>query len=187
MRCVAGHGTPDDLSQMPKLLTPRMRRLEAREWIPLPLKEVHAFFSEAQNLEKITPPEVGFTILSPLPIVMRVGALIQYRVKLFGFPMRWSSEITEWNPPHDFTDEQVRGPYAVWSHTHSFREENGGTLLSDSVKYAVPFSWLPGVALVERFFVRPELRRIFEYRKVALRQHFTLKDSDEHHGSLIFS
>jgi ligand-binding SRPBCC domain-containing protein len=187
MRCVAGRGKPNDTTEMPELLTPRMLYLEAREWIPLPLKEVHAFFSEAQNLEKITPPEVGFTILSALPIVMRAGALIEYRVKLFGVPMRWSSKITEWNPPHDFTDEQVRGPYAVWLHTHSFREENGGTLLLDSVKYAVPFSWLPGVALVERFLVRPELKRIFEYRKVALRQHFSLKDSDLPHGSLIFS
>ncbi len=186
MRCVEGLGA-HNFFQMAELKNCSMRTLEAKEWLPLPLKAVHAFFSEAQNLEKITPPEIGFTILSPLPIVMQVGALIEYHVRLHGLPMRWSSKITGWNPPYDFTDEQVRGPYAVWRHTHAFREENGGTLLFDFVKYAVPFSWLPGMALVERFLVRPELKRIFEYRKVALHQHFSLKDVDVRHGSLVFS
>ena len=155
-------------------MKPKIRSLEAREWVPLPLNSVHAFFSEAQNLEKITPPEVGFRIVSPLPIVMKVGALIEYRIRLHGFVMRWSSEITEWNPPHSFTDEQTKGPYAFWRHTHSFRQEDGGTWIADSVRYAVPFSGWPGVGLVERFFVKPELRRIFAYRKVALREHFGL-------------
>ena len=165
----------------------KLRSLEAEQWVPLPLLEVHSFFSEARNLEKVTPPEVGFRILSPMPIVMQVGAKIEYLVRLHGVPMRWSSLITQWNPPHDFTDEQLRGPYAVWRHTHSFSEENGGTLLKDSVRYAVPFSGLPGVRLVERFFVEPELRRIFQYRKIALREHFNFKEEQMRPGKLVLS
>ncbi|MEI6873165.1 MAG: SRPBCC family protein [Verrucomicrobiota bacterium] len=165
----------------------KMRSLEAEQWVPLPLKDVHAFFSEAQNLEKVTPPEVGFRILSPLPIVMKVGAQIEYLIRLNGVPMRWSSKITEWNPPHDFTDEQVRGPYAVWRHTHAFKEENEGTLITDSVQYAVPFSGWPGVRFVERFLVEPQLRKIFAYRKVALSEHFNLKEEQMRPGKLVLS
>ena len=157
-------------------MRPKVRSIHEEQWLPLPLADVFSFFSDAQNLEKVTPDSVGFRILTRLPLVMKEGLTIDYEIRLHGIPMRWSSLITEWNPPEHFTDVQVKGPYAIWRHKHSFKELNGGTLAIDDVQYAVPLSWLPGVSLVEHFFVKPELRRIFAYRKRALRKHFNLPD-----------
>jgi len=149
-------------------------KIRWEQWIPVALPEVFSFFSDAQNLEKVTPPWVGFRILTPLPIQMAVGTLIDYEVKLRGIPMHWRSEITEWDPPRSFADRQLKGPYAFWLHTHSFAEKDNGTLVTDDVEYAPPLSWVPGASLVNRWFVRPELNRIFEHRKAALRSHFGL-------------
>ena len=154
----------------------KIRYLTRQQWVPLPLAEVFSFFSDPKNLEKITPPSVGFRILNTTPIVMSVGLRIDYKIRMKGISMRWCSEITEWDPPHHFSDTQVRGPYAQWHHRHIFKEENNGTIIIDEVQYAVPFSWLPGVGLIERFFVEPELNRIFSYRSHALKLHFNLGD-----------
>jgi len=156
-----------------------IRSLHQEQWVAVPLAQVFDFFSNAENLEKVTPPWVGFRILTECPIVMRPGTVIDYEVKIHRIPMRWRSEITEWEPPHYFSDVQLKGPYARWNHRHSFRESNGGTLVVDDVEYALPFSWVPGTGLVERFFVKPELDRIFAHRRSALRTQFGLPPEEK--------
>ncbi len=141
----------------------RTRRLFRSTHIDRPLDEVFEFFADAGNLEALTPPWLSFEILTPRPLTMAVGTLIDYRIRLRGLPMRWRSEITVWEPPHRFVDEQLRGPYRRWSHLHRFRERDGGTDVIDDVEYAV---W--GGALIERVFVRRDLRRIFDYRQQRL-------------------
>lgn len=137
-------------------------------WLPQPPDEVFPFFADASNLERLTPPSLRFLILTPPPIEMAVGTLIDYRIRLRGIPMRWQSEITAWEPPHRFVDEQRRGPYRLWVHEHTFTPQNGGTLAGDIVQYAV----LGGV-VVQRLLVASELRRIFDYRNAALRDLFS--------------
>jgi ligand-binding SRPBCC domain-containing protein len=136
-------------------------------WVPRPIAGVFEFFADAQNLEKITPDWIKFSILSPCPIEMRVGALIQYRLKVRGFPLRWLTEITAWEPPYRFVDEQRRGPYRLWVHEHRFSSSNGGTLMTDDVTYAV---W--GGALIDRLFVRSDVKRIFDFRHEKIKEMF---------------
>lgn len=147
--------------------------------MPVALKEVFAFFSNPENLPKITPPWVGFKILTPTPIVMGFGTLIDYEVRLHHIPFRWRSKITEWKPPYQFADLQLKGPYSYWHHVHSFAESKGGTLVTDDIDYAVPFSGMPGAGFVEHHFVKPELERIFAHRSAALRLEFGLELTDE--------
>ena len=137
-------------------------------WLPQPPAEVFPFFADASNLERLTPPSLRFRVLTPPPIEMAVGTLIDYRIRLRGIPMRWQSEITEWQPPYRFVDEQRRGPYRQWIHEHTFTAQDGGTLAVDIVQYAV----LGGVT-IQRLFVAPELRRIFDYRNATLENYFS--------------
>ena len=137
--------------------------LEVEQSFPLPREEVFRFFANAHNLEAITPPWLRFRILTPPPVDMRQGALIDYTLRLRGLPVRWTSEITEWEPPYRFVDEQRRGPYRRWTHEHTFVEQNGATLVCDRVDYAVP-----GGRLVNRLLVERDLARIFAYRRTAL-------------------
>lgn len=136
-------------------------------WLPSPLSVVYPFFAAAENLEVLTPPFLNFHILTPKPIHMAVGTRIQYQLKLHGIPIHWESEITGWDPPHFFSDDQIRGPYRHWHHEHSFEERDGGTLVRDKVEYAVP-----GGSLINRFFVASDLRRIFDYRTATLKKLF---------------
>ena len=136
-------------------------------WVPRPLSEVFPFFSEAKNLEQLTPDWLNFQILSPLPIEMRVGALIDYRIRLYKVPMRWRTLISAWEPPHRFVDEQLRGPYSIWWHEHTFVEKDGGTLLADRVRYQAPLWFLSHPLMVNR-----QLQRIFEYRTDVIRRLF---------------
>ena len=145
---------------------------EAEQWLPAPRERVFEFFSDAQNLEVITPPWLNFRILTPLPIVMRPGALIDYRLRLHGLPLRWRTLISAWQPPVRFVDEQVRGPYRQWVHTHTFAEQDGGTLCRDRVEYRVP-----GGAWVHRLFVRREVETIFAHRRAVLERLFTAAPS----------
>jgi ligand-binding SRPBCC domain-containing protein len=145
-----------------------LRTLDAELWVARPREEVFPFFADARNLEAITPPLVRFAILTPGPIEMRVGLRIDYQLRVRGLPLRWRSEITAWEPPIRFVDEQRRGPYRVWIHEHTFEERDGGTLALDRVRYAVP-----GGNLIERFFVRPQLRQIFAYRQTKLGEIFS--------------
>ncbi len=137
-------------------------------WLPHQPQDVFPFFADAFNLERLTPPSLGFRVLTPPPIEMKVGTLIDYRVRLRGVPMRWQSEITEWEPPHRFADEQLRGPYRQWIHEHTFTAQDGGTIAKDTVRYAVL-----GGAIVQRLFVASELKHIFQYRNAALKDHFS--------------
>lgn len=139
---------------------PSETRLEAHIRVGKPIGNVFAFFADPGNLEAITPPWLRFRIRTPPPIEMRAGTLIDYRLRLHCIPMRWRTEISVWEPPFRFVDRQLRGPYDLWEHTHTFTECAGGTLVSDSVRYRVP-----GGRLVETLFVERDLRRIFQYRR----------------------
>ena len=145
----------------------RIHQFEAELCLPQRRDEVFAFFADAANLEAITPPWLNFSTITPAPIRMHAGTLIDYKLRLRGFPMRWRTKITEWEPPVRFVDEQIRGPYRQWIHEHSFEEPDGGTLVRDRVRYAVPFDFL-----VHRWLVRPDLERIFAYRGQMLRARF---------------
>ena len=129
--------------------------------------EVFSFFADAHNLQTITPPWLKFEVLTPAPIIMRSGALIDYRITIYGFPIRWRTEITEWDPPRRFVDVQLSGPYTLWHHTHTFEESDGGTLCRDLVRYRPR-----GGALVHRLFVRHDIDRIFRHREQRLRDLF---------------
>jgi ligand-binding SRPBCC domain-containing protein len=135
--------------------------LRREQWLPAPLERVFPFFSDAANLQRITPPEVGFQIETPLPLEMRVGATLDYRLRLFGVPFRWRTRITTWDPPHGFIDEQVRGPYRLWRHVHAFRPDADATVMTDEVHYALP---LAPVGEIAHFAVRRQLERIFDFR-----------------------
>lgn len=137
--------------------------LRAELWLPKPLEEVFTFFADAQNLEKITPPWLSFWIVSPRPIAMKQGTLIDYKLRLKGFPSRWQSEISVWDPPHCFVDEQRKGPYRRWRHEHRFQQKDGGTLVLDEVQFA---AW--GGRIVEKLFVEKDLKRIFSYRQASM-------------------
>lgn len=141
--------------------------LTTKQWLPRPLPEVFAFFADAGNLDALTPGWLRFEILTPRPIAMKVGALIDYRLRLRGLPIRWQSAITDWSPPHRFVDEQRRGPYRLWHHTHTFAEVDGGTAVRDIVRYDVS-----GGALVNALFVRRDLEKIFTYRQQQLAELF---------------
>ncbi len=135
--------------------------------LPYRLPEVFDFFTKAENLNLLTPPWLHFSILTPLPIEMRQGAVIQYRIKVRGIPRRWDSEITEWRPPFTFTDTQIRGPYRLWVHRHGFEETTEGTRVTDDVTYRVP-----GGTLVNCLYVARELRKIFTYRQNSILELF---------------
>ena len=142
-------------------------RLDSSQFIPADQDEVFSFFSDASNLERITPDSVRFEIVTPTPIEMAEGTIIDYRLKIRGIPLSWKTEITVWNPPHRFVDEQVKGPYRQWIHEHRFKEVEGGTLVEDTVRYRVP-----GGRLVHTLFVRRDVRSIFEHRHQRLEEIF---------------
>ncbi len=141
----------------------RVYRLEYAVEIPSAIGAVFEFFADARNLEAITPPWLNFKILTPMPVEMREGVLIDYRIRLRGVPIRWRTRIAAWEPPVRFVDEQLRGPYRLWEHEHRFEPTEGGTRVIDVVRYAVP-GWVLS-PLVHRSLVRPDLERIFEYRR----------------------
>ena len=136
---------------------------ETSLFLPHPRARVFAFFSDAANLELITPEWLRFDIATPTPVDMEVGTYIDYRLRFRGFPIEWRSEILVWDPPHRFVDSQIKGPYRKWVHEHKFDERKGGTIASDHVEYSVP-----GGALVNTLFVRYDVERIFAYRRQRL-------------------
>ena len=145
--------------------------IEARQTIPLPLATVFGFFERPENLEAITPPWLNFQILTPRPIVMRVGALIDYSLKVRGLPLRWRTEIIEYDPPHRFVDVQLKGPYRLWHHTHTFERvapthaAPESTIIRDQVQYLLPsIAFGPIASMVNAALVRPDLERVFAYR-----------------------
>jgi len=141
--------------------------LECSITLPRQLPEVFRFFADAGNLQAITPNWLNFSILTPEPIEMRAGAIIDYRLRVRGFPMRWRTEISAWEPPHRFVDEQRRGPYRTWIHEHRFVARADGTEVVDEVKYRPPGGWL-----ADRLFVRRDVEKIFRHRQAKLRDIF---------------
>jgi ligand-binding SRPBCC domain-containing protein len=138
---------------------------ESTLWVPRPRDEVFAFFVDAANLEAMTPPWLHFQVLNPATVIHE-GVQINYRLTLYGIPMRWQSEISRWDPPSSFVDEQRKGPYRRWVHTHTFVDECGGTRVGAAVEFDVPFGWLTGG------FVMRDVNRILAFRQHALRQRF---------------
>ena len=138
--------------------------------LPLSLDEVFAFFNRPENLERLTPPFLRFHILTPPPLQMHNGAVFDYQIRLAGLPMRWTSLITNYEPPHQFVDIQLRGPYAFWHHRHSFVPREGGIDVIDEVHYDVGFSVLG--KLMHRLVVQHQLNTIFAYREKVVKELF---------------
>ncbi|HET9440323.1 MAG TPA: SRPBCC family protein [Longimicrobiales bacterium] len=139
----------------------------AQTSIPLPVDQVFAFFAAAENLEDITPPELRFRIATSTPIVVGQGTIIDYRLSLFGLSFNWKTEISVWRPPFEFVDTQLKGPYAQWIHRHTFQERDGQTDIMDEVRYRLPLFPFGEVALP---LVKLQIRRIFEYRALRIRE-----------------
>ena len=143
------------------------KTLRREQTLPGSPEDVFAFFAEAGNLEAITPPWLSFRIVTPRPIAMGPGTLIEYRLRLHGLPISWLTRIEVWEPGVRFVDQQLRGPYALWHHTHEFAAApGGGTLMTDTVRYALPLGPLGEAA--HALFVRRDLERIFNYRLAAV-------------------
>lgn len=136
--------------------------------LPQPLDKVFAFFADVANLQRITPPELNFSILTPLPVAMQEGATIDFMLSLLGVPFKWQTEISVWDPPHMFVDRQLEGPYAEWVHRHTFRDSGDGkTIVEDDVTYSLPSQPLGELA---HPLVRKQLEKIFSYRQETIRQ-----------------
>jgi ligand-binding SRPBCC domain-containing protein len=138
--------------------------LESEQLVPGTLEEVFGFFADARNLEQLTPPWLEFDILKSSTTGVEEGTTIDYRLGIHGIPMKWRSLISVWNPPFEFVDEQLKGPYQTWVHQHLFQAKEGGVLVTDRVRYKVI-----GGALIHKLFVVRDLRRIFTYRSTALK------------------
>ena len=146
----------------------RVFDFQCEQFLPRPVTEVFPFFADARNLQAITPEWLNFEVVTPGPIAMKPGALIDYQLRVHGIPLKWRTLIREWEPPHRFVDEQLRGPYRQWIHEHTFTAQDGGTLARDKVLYAVP-----GGALINALFVRRDVERIFAFRRQKLAEFFT--------------
>jgi ligand-binding SRPBCC domain-containing protein len=134
----------------------------AEQFVPRPLDEVFDFFSQAENLQQLTPAWLHFHILSVDPAPVRKGTLIKYSLRWRVFPIRWTTEIVEWEPPYRFVDVELKGPYKLWHHEHRFTAEGNGTRIIDEVHYELPFGFLGSIA--HRLKVRKDVETIFAYR-----------------------
>ena len=148
--------------------------INMKQYINKPLEVVFEFFSKPENLEMITPKSLSFNILTPTPIKMEKGSLIDYTIRLFGVPIHWRTLISDYEPPFRFVDQQIKGPYTFWHHTHTFRLVEGGVEIIDQVKYSLPLGWLG--TLVHAIWVRKDLEKIFEYRKSVIQNYFEIKN-----------
>ena len=140
--------------------------IEREQFVDRPLEEVLSFYSEARNLERLTPKWLSFEVLTPAPIEMREGTRIEYRLRLHGIPLRWVSLIESWEPGQGFVDRQIRGPYREWRHRHEFEASGTGTIVRDRVRYEIPFGLLGEIA--RRLFVAKDLERVFDHRHAAV-------------------
>jgi ligand-binding SRPBCC domain-containing protein len=145
-----------------------IRTLQREQRLPGTPEEVFEFFADARNLEAITPPLLRFRVVTPEPIAMRRGTLIRYRLRVRGIPVSWLTEIEDWDPPHRFVDRQLKGPYALWHHTHTFEPDGTETIMRDTVRYRVGFG--PLGTLADRLLVRRDVARIFDFRAQRVRE-----------------
>jgi ligand-binding SRPBCC domain-containing protein len=143
-----------------------LRRIERSQHVPLPRDDAFAFFADAYNLGALTPPWLGFRIVTPRPIPMRRGTTIEYVLTTRRVPVRCRTEIVEWEPGRRFVDTQLKGPFRLWEHTHAFEERPDGTLIHDTVLYRMPYG--PLGAIAHRLLVARDLERVFDYRRDAV-------------------
>jgi ligand-binding SRPBCC domain-containing protein len=144
--------------------------LSFAQQVARPLPEVFEFFSRAENLEALTPPWLNFKILDVKPQPVQQGTLINYSLRVHGIPLRWTSEIVEWEQPHRFVDLQLRGPYKLWRHEHRFEARDGGTLIADTINLALPLGALGQLAY--KIKVKSDVEEIFAFRKEKIRTLF---------------
>ncbi len=142
-------------------------RLEAELWLPRTPEEVFPFFGDAFNLQELTPPWLDFSVVTPRPIEMHAGTIIDYKLRVRMLPVRWRTLIDVWEPNVKFVDMQIHGPYQLWHHTHEFFPRDGGTLCTDVVRYVPIGGWL-----TNSLFVQRDVRGIFEYRQRRLLELF---------------
>jgi ligand-binding SRPBCC domain-containing protein len=148
--------------------------LHREQYVGRPLPEVFQFFERPENLALLTPPSLGFRMLTPSPVLMKKGAVIDYSIRVMGVRMKWQSLISAYAPLSSFSDDQVRGPYAFWHHTHTFAESDGGTLLTDEVQYALPFGFIGRIG--QWLIVQRQLEQIFSYRTEAIQRIFSTEE-----------
>ena len=146
----------------------KVYKMKKELFVKRELREVFAFFEQPENLERLTPSTLGFKILTPSPIKMKEGALIDYTIRLGGVPVHWQTLISDYDPPYRFVDEQLKGPYTFWHHTHTFTEKDGGTLIADEVRYVLPFGILG--RFVHSLFVKRQLMHIFDFRSSVIKE-----------------
>lgn len=157
---------------------PRSYTLVRDQLIRRPLDEVFPFFADAANLQKITPSWLNFKILTPMPLEMRSGALLDYQISLFGVPLKWRTRIEEFTPGVRFVDTQLRGPYRVWHHTHEFTAVPEGTQMRDTVRYEMPFG--PLGTVTHALMVQGMLRKIFDHRYAVIEREFATTGNNSH-------
>ena len=146
--------------------------IKFEQFIDLPINDVFNFFSKPENLSLITPPRLKFDILTPSPIEMKEGQLIDYSLTIMYFiKLRWRTLITDYEKPYRFVDQQIKGPYSLWHHTHKFEEKDGGTLIHDTVTYAIPFGIIG--QLIHAIYIKYDIHHIFEYRHKILNEIFS--------------
>jgi ligand-binding SRPBCC domain-containing protein len=144
--------------------------LRCEDWLPRPIEEVFPFFADAYNLEHITPPFLRFRVTGTSDRNVRKGTLIDYRLRLHGIPFGWQTIIDEWEPGVRFVDRQIRGPFALWHHTHEFETRDRGTIIRDRVRYDLPLGALGRLAA--GWLVRRDVEEIFRYRREKTREIF---------------
>lgn len=155
-------------------------RLSATMTVDLPIEEVFEFFADASQLGRITPEWLNFQILTPMPVELREGALLDYKIRLHQIPIKWRTEIAVWEPPYRFVDQQLKGPYKLWYHEHTFEEFDGGTIVSDDVHY-IP----RGGSLIHKWMVKPDLEKIFRFRQDRLTEIFNEKIASRSPGQTV--
>jgi len=149
----------------------KIYKLKKEQLIKKNILEVFDFFSKPENLAVLTPAKMQFNILTPSPIEMKSGALIDYTVKVLGIPIRWTTYISKYEPPNMFVDQQLKGPYSLWHHTHIFKKiNNHETMMEDIVLYGIPFGFLGVIA--HEMYVKHDLEKIFLYRNKKINEVF---------------
>ena len=152
------------------LRQPKIYTFYKEQFVPSDLDTVFEFFSRPENLEKITPSSMGFNIITPTPIDMKEGTIIDYTVKIKGVPMRWRTMITSYKKNEYFVDEQLKGPYSYWHHKHTFKEVEGGVLIIDEITYALPIQAFR--LIVHPVLIKPQLNQIFNFRFQTIKDKF---------------
>ena len=151
----------------------KIYKITTKQIIQRPLAEVFAFFSQPENLALITPDHLAFNIITPPPVEMKQGAIIDYTIRLFKVSIHWRTLITSFEPPFRFVDEQIKGPYSFWHHTHTFTKINENeTLIKDTVLYSIPLGFIGRI--VHWIYIKRDLKKIFSYRKKRIQEIFSV-------------